>query len=337
MQLTVAICTWNRSALLRHTLDSLAAVRVPDGAQWEVLVVANACTDDTAEVVQAAATHVPLRLVEEPRLGLSHARNTAALAAAGDCIIWIDDDVLVGPGWLEAYCRAIVEHADAAFFGGPIRPWFPAPPPRWFELALPSVGNALSLLDYGAHRVNFDADHLPFGANFAVRTDIQRKHTYRTDLGRCGAGMRSGEETDVLHRILADGGVGVWVPDAALRHHVSPERQTLRYLRRYYFENGEGAALVGTLPPGVPLLLGRPRWVWREAFTHEALYWLTRPAASPAVWGLHLRRATTAWGRLRGGGRAMGGTKPLGASPRDGREHDSGGEPPGSGGEPASD
>jgi glycosyltransferase involved in cell wall biosynthesis len=48
VNVSVAICTWNRAKLLDPTLDSLAGLRIPDGLDWEVLVVDNGCTDDTA-------------------------------------------------------------------------------------------------------------------------------------------------------------------------------------------------------------------------------------------------------------------------------------------------
>jgi glycosyltransferase involved in cell wall biosynthesis len=273
---------------------------------WEVLVVENACTDETVSVVEAHASELPVRLTSEPKLGLSHARNAAVREARGEYIIWIDDDVLVNPGWLEAYCAVFAKDDGTAFFGGPIRAWFPNPPPRWLTEALPSVENAFSLIDYGPDTLWFDRGRLPFGANFAVRTDVQRDHAYSPQLGRRGRGMRSGEETAVLLSILAHGGRGVWVPGAVLGHYLSPERQRVGYLRRYYFYNGlayAGAAaeLFDSHEQG-PHLFGRPRWLWREAVTNEVLYWLARPFASPAVWSQRLRRSTSAWGAIRGYG-----------------------------------
>lgn len=300
MLITVAICTWNRSGLLEQTLGSLAAAGVPADLQWEVIVVANQCTDDTAAVVERAGAQLPVRLIEESRLGLSHARNRAARAAAGRYIVWIDDDVLVGAGWLAAYAQALRANPDATFFGGPIRPWFPAPPPEWLAAALPSVGNALSLLDYGPEPRLFDHDHLPFGANFAIRATVQRGHPYDPRLGRRGRDLRSGEETAVLQRILAEGGRGVWVPGATLRHYVSAERQTREYLRRYYFNNGAAHSLSGYGTGDSRLFLGRPLWLWRQAVTNEIAYWVRRPFSGPLVWGAHLRAATTAWGQLYG-------------------------------------
>src|SRR5690606_2409380 len=104
--LTVAICTWNRSFLLARTLEQLGALIVPPGLRWELLVVDNASSDDTSQVLQGYLGRLPLRVVREERPGLSNARNAAIRAARGEYIIWTDDDVLVAPGWLAAYSDA---------------------------------------------------------------------------------------------------------------------------------------------------------------------------------------------------------------------------------------
>ena len=299
MLITVAVCTWNRSALLAQTLASLTACEVPDGTDWEVLVVANRCTDDTAEVALTAAALLPVRVVEEPVLGLSHARNTAVREARGEFIVWIDDDVLVDRGWLAAYARAFAAHRDAAFFGGPIRAWFPSPPPPWLVAAMPAVGNAFSLLEHDPGFKDFDADTIPFGANFAVRADVQRRLPYDPALGRRGRGRRSGEESAVLMRILAEGGRGVWLQDAVVRHYVAPERQSVRHLRRYYFHNGASLRIMRPMV-GARRFLGEPLWVWRQAIEYEVRYWLSRAVSPPDVWARHLRHATSAWGYLYG-------------------------------------
>src|SRR4051812_4932182 len=106
IRVTVAICTWNRSALLDRTLTSMRHLVIPEGVEWEILVVNNNCTDDTDDVLSRHFAGLPLRRVFEPRQGLSNARNAAIDVAAGELICWTDDDVLVDPGWLSAYVEA---------------------------------------------------------------------------------------------------------------------------------------------------------------------------------------------------------------------------------------
>lgn len=295
---TVAVCTWNRAARLRRALESHAAQRVPDGLAWEMIVVDNCSTDETPQVIEEFAGRLPLRRVAEPHLGLSHARNAAAREARGAYVVWTDDDVFVGPDWLAAYARAVRDHPDAAVFGGPIHPHFEPDPPEWLVRALPDVGGALALLDLGRAPLAFDHEQVPFGANYVVRTAEQRRHPYSPALGRVGAGMGGGEEVTVVRAILAAGAAGWWVPDAEVRHLIGADRQTLDYLGRFCVGAAESAAR--TFTSHDVQLLGRPRWVWREAFEQEARYRLSRAVgAPPERWARHFLRANVAWGLLR--------------------------------------
>ena len=51
LDVTVAICTWNRRALLESTLATLAELAVPSDAAWELVIVDNGSSDDTAGLV----------------------------------------------------------------------------------------------------------------------------------------------------------------------------------------------------------------------------------------------------------------------------------------------
>jgi glycosyltransferase involved in cell wall biosynthesis len=295
---TVAICTRNRCRALQRTLRSLAAIAIPPSLSWEVLVVDNGSADGTATVVASVSDMLPVRAIAEPRIGLSHARNAAITEARGDYILWIDDDVLVDAEWLVAYSDVFRAWPDASFFGGPIVPLLEGAPPRWMEAALPVIDNAYAALDLGDVPMPLTIDTLPFGANFVVRTDEQRRHPFDPELGRRGSALFAGEEWAVLAGMLARGATGRWVPGARVHHVIPPERQSVRYLRRYYLGNGMSLARTRGAA-NERLLFGRPRWAWREAVLQELAYRLRRPYASAAVWSRHLRRASIAWGLLR--------------------------------------
>ncbi len=133
MNITIAICTWNRAKLLRQTLEQMTKLRHPESISWELLVVNNNSTDNTEEVVNEFGGRLPVRHIFEPKQGLSHARNRAISEAKGDYIIWTDDDVLVDEYWLIEYVKGFNKYPDAAFFGGPIGPWFETRPPKWIQ------------------------------------------------------------------------------------------------------------------------------------------------------------------------------------------------------------
>jgi glucosyl-dolichyl phosphate glucuronosyltransferase len=297
MKATIAVCTRNRGPLLRQTLEQMSLLRVPAGVEWEVVVVDNGSTDDTAAVLADRAPHLPLRAVLEPVPGHSSARNRAVAEARGDYILWTDDDVLVDAGWLEAYTAAFARHPEAAVFGGPIEPFFPTPQPPWLERIWPHVASAYAVRELGPAAVPLAPRTLPYGANYAVRATEQRRHPYSPHLGNRPEVRVGGEETEVMRALLASGSSGWWVPDARVAHQLPAERQTLEYLRGYYY--GRGRRLHVDAEEHTGLRWGVPGWV-AQLVAGEMAYRSGRMFGLPDLWARGLRRSWISRGYLSG-------------------------------------
>jgi glycosyltransferase involved in cell wall biosynthesis len=267
VNVTVAICTWNRAALLDQTLTGMRDLRVPAGLAWEVVVVNNNCTDDTDAVLERHAKALPLRRVFEPRQGHSNARNCAIAHARGALLVWTDDDVLVDPGWLEEYTAAAARWPGAAVFGGRIDPWYEHAPPRWLRARERDFAGLLVARDLGAEERPLGADEYPFGANMMFPTAVLREYQFDPNFGKVGDQNILADETVLIDQVRAAGGRGVWVPAARVRHYVTARRMTLRYMWRYYYGQGRTHVRMGEVPgaAGAPALLGAPRWLYRRA------------------------------------------------------------------------
>lgn len=98
--------------------------------------------------------------------------------------------------------------------------------------------------------------------------------------------------------MLDAGLTGRWVPTARVRHSIPRERQTTRYLRGYFFAQGQRRP--PQTPDGVPKLWGRPRWLWRRAMEAELTYRMRRLGRRPETWIRDLIEASVLWGQLRG-------------------------------------
>jgi len=238
---TVAVCTWNRSALLPVSLQSVATQT--GHVDYEVLVIDNASSDDTGAVVQALTSTLPrLRYVFEPRLGLSHARNRALREARGDVVAFLDDDARAVPGWLDGLDPAFTANDLVACAGGPVHLDLPVPVPR----RLPSTAPVyFGELDLGDTVRRLDFDERPRGCNLAVRRDMATSlGGFRTELGRIGNSLLSGEDDDFLNRVHAAGWQVWWAPDAAVAHRVDLSRLSLRWLfRRAWMQGRSEVAL----------------------------------------------------------------------------------------------
>jgi glucosyl-dolichyl phosphate glucuronosyltransferase len=301
MRVTVAICTRNRAAQLRQTLEQFTRLRIPSELTWEVLVVNNGSQDETDRVMNEFAGRLPIRPILEPHPGKSHALNRAVLEAAGDYILWTDDDVLVDPEWVAAYGSAFHRWPDAAVFGGPISPNFLGTPPVWLRRAGSQLQGVYARREIGSAAIPITPELLPYGANLAIRKREQTLHLYDTRLGPQPNSAIVHEEIVCILSILASGATGWWVPQARVRHCISPERQTIGYLRRFYRGQGEFVARVRP-DRGSPTLFGRPRWLWRQAVTAEVRYRLRRWLRPPEDWVQDLVKASVLRGRLHAHG-----------------------------------
>ena len=287
MDVTVAICTWNRAKLLAPTLDRLRQLTIPPGLAWELVVVDNNCTDDTPAVLKEAARHLPLRSVTEAQQGHSHARNRAVAEARAPLLVWTDDDVLAHPDWLANLVQAAADYPDAAFLGGPIRPWYEVPPPAWVAANMAVLGPYWALIDYGPEVRRLTAGEYAWGANLAFRTEVVRRHPFDPAYGRVKEQLSRGDETRAIDAVRAAGGYGVWGGTAAVDHFLPADRMTPAYVRQIAYWDGyrEYEPFAGDRSPR---LLGAPRWLWRKYLSLTARRRLRAAGRGPA-WVAALR------------------------------------------------
>jgi len=294
--LTVAVPTHNRAAMLRQTLDALTRLEVPDGCEWEVIVVQNNCSDDTSTVLEEFASRLPLRALTEPRAGVNFARNAAVDSACGDYIIFTDDDTLPVAHWLCAYVAAFDAHPGADVFGGPILPRFTTAPPAWLDDVMPEVASAYGRLERRGRSECLSKDFFPFGANMAFPLHVLRKWPFDPKLGPRGKSRINGSETELILKLFANGHEGRWVEAARVEHCIQPKQMTTEFIRWYF--TGQGASMPIDAPPGTRMLLGRPRWLWREAIASELRYRIGKARGRSNEWIRDLKRASVARGRL---------------------------------------
>jgi glycosyltransferase involved in cell wall biosynthesis len=278
--LTLAICTRNRAARLRRLLEGLTRQHTVD-APWEVLVVDNGSTDGTAAVAAGFAGRLPLRHLCEPCIGLSNARNRAVEEAAGEVIVWVDDDVEVPESWLGAWVDGIRAHPGASFFGAGVRVVFDVEPPTWIRACWSRLAPLFAERVVPVEGGLVDPGYLPFGANFAVRTAVQRGARYDPSLGRRGTSVYGGEETTLLSALVQAGHEGRWIAGAELDHVMEPARVETA---RLFDQIRQNARLLGASESGEEAGragAGTLRWRW---ITNTILWRVSRRTRPPAVW-----------------------------------------------------
>jgi glycosyltransferase involved in cell wall biosynthesis len=274
MQLSVIVCTWNRRALLKAALDSIAASALPPTLDWEILIVDNNSTDGTRSLCEEFVRSNPARFryFLESRPGKSFALNTAVENSKGEVLAFTDDDVKVHPQWLAEILHTI-DTWNCAGVAGKIIPVWAMPKPPWIASDGPYRPMAV-IVNYDLGDAPCETTVPPFGANLAFTRQAFTQHgLYRTDIGPSTDRKVGCEDTEFGRRVLAGGGKIVYAPCAVVYHPVEEARLHKNYFRDWYYDYGQAITRAYGVHPQFPKLLGAPRYLYRKLATN-ALHWL---------------------------------------------------------------
>jgi hypothetical protein len=235
--LSVIICTHNpRTEYLSRTLDGLRRQTLPVGA-WELLLIDNASKDPVAPRFDLG-WHPNGRHIHEATLGLTPARLRGIAEASADLIVFLDDDNVAEPDYLERALEIASTCPHLGAWGGQIKPEFVEPPPSWTERYWPLLAVVTVERDVWSNLVE-QGTTTPCGAGLCVRSAIARRYaeerstnSVRLNLGRKGNNLMSCEDTD-LALMACDFGLGTGrFRRLNLTHLIPPTRLTLEYLTR---------------------------------------------------------------------------------------------------------
>jgi len=272
VKLTVTICTHNRCNLLARTIQSLEDAVCPPGLNIELLVIANACTDDTEQWLQEygpAAGHpntLPLTWDREPQPGKSHALNLAINLIKTAVVVFVDDDHRVPGDFFESIDAAFRGYPDATMFCGCIRPDWDGREPNWIHDndRYPIYPKPVPHFEpWSEPRPVHTNDPIPGGGNLIMYTSVlQRTGEFSTDLGPSGDSLAGSEDTDYVLRALAGGESLMYVPSIRQYHYVELDRLRLGYLVRKSFERSKSVTRVREREQKVPA------YQWRKLATY---------------------------------------------------------------------
>lgn len=275
LHLSVVVPTYNRAVQLQALIPVLLAQET-NGVNYEIVVVDNNSIDGTRAMVEGYAgadPHGRLRYLFEARRGVSYARNTGAENTTAPIIVFLDDDGLPGPDWVQSMKRAFDEHPEADCIGGRVKPRWVHPRPSW--LTAPHWGPiAVQDRPAVAYLNARQASACLLTANFGCRREAFNA------VGGFDPQYPRGQDREFEMRLWRAGRQGLYLPTLDVTVDVPSERLTKRYHRRWHATTARFHALMryrDTLSAdgamieeraGGGTILGTPRFLYREFLEH---------------------------------------------------------------------
>lgn len=256
MNISVIICCYNSVPRLPETLKHLAEQMVPQDLNWEVIVVDNNSSDDTAQVAKELwvqyGSPVNLKVVPEREPGLSHARKKGVYEANGEIIVFCDDDNWLATSYVKTSYELMKDQPEIGVLGGSGWPvsdegveipiWF------WSKLGMYACGapqpesGDVSFLYYsiaGAGQV----------LRRKVLLDLYDSGFVNLTLDRKGETLSSGGDTEISYWHLLVGYQLHYSCDLVFWHYMPPQRLQVQEYDRQVRESSKSKNVLEVYKP----------------------------------------------------------------------------------------
>lgn len=248
MNLSVIICTHNpRRNYLDRVLWALQEQTLPL-QQWELLLIDNASDSILTSEVDLT-WHPNARHIREEQLGLTPARLRGIRESQAKIIVFVDDDNILNPDFLEKVLNIGKEYPHIGAWGGQVYPEFEVQPAEWTK----PYWNLLAVREFNKDNwsnASWFNHALPCGAGLCVRKNVALKYKdliqhdlQRLNFGRKGNSLSSCEDSD-LALTACDLGLGTGTFTSLKLTHLLPE---YRLQESYLLKLVEGIAYSGSL------------------------------------------------------------------------------------------
>ena len=244
MNISVIVCTRNpRQDYLRRVLDALVDQTYPSDA-WELILV------DNGSNPPIQVTKNQCRVVVEPQPGLTNARLKGISEARGEWLIFVDDDNVLSPDYLEAASRIWTGFPQLGALGGRTSPEFETEPPAWLGPFYPHLALINVDRDCWSNRKDFGV--FPCGAGLCIRRELAaayadevRVDDHRRKLDRTDQSLISCGDTDMVVFCIQKGfGVGRFRA-LHLTHIIPRQRLDYGYNKRLAYGIGYSVGEIG--------------------------------------------------------------------------------------------
>ncbi|MEO5976549.1 MAG: glycosyltransferase [Chryseolinea sp.] len=197
--ISIIVCCHNGASKLPATLTHLFSLRIPANTQCEIVLVDNASTDNTSLIAReywgrSGNNTVDFRVVQEPNLGLTYARNAGIANSTGELIIFCDDDNHLQSNYVFEALKVIEADNKIAIVGGLALPQFSTVGRAW----LVDFYRSMAIGPQGPHDGYVD---WVYGAGMVIKRsvflDIRQREIALSLTDRTGNDHTSGGDAEI--------------------------------------------------------------------------------------------------------------------------------------------
>jgi succinoglycan biosynthesis protein ExoM len=233
--ISVCICTFRRPEMLRHLLRELGGQETEGRFSFSVVVVDNDRLRSAEQVVADFSQNSSIACVYrlQPEQNIALARNLAVENAAGDYIVFIDDDEFPIKRWLLTLFDACRQYECDGVLG-PVKPHFDDTAPKWVIAGRfydrPSYPTGM-VIDWKKGRT---------GNTFL------KKEVFENEAQPFNPEFLTGEDQDFFRRMIGKGRVFIWCHEALAYETVPPIRWNRGFMLRRALLRGKTTILYPT-------------------------------------------------------------------------------------------
>jgi glycosyltransferase involved in cell wall biosynthesis len=239
---SVVVCCYNSANRLPNTLKYISEQVVQPGITWEVIVIDNNSSDNTAAVAHQLWLEYngnpSFTIVNQPVPGLNNAREKGFEFASYEYIILCDDDNWLASDYVENAYTIMQQHPEVGIAGGRSEPVCEVEPPDWFGAQQSSYAVGWQALHSGDLT---STRKYVWGAGMVLRKSVWlklKKAGFKSLVSdRIGDKLTSGGDSELCYAFIL-AGYRIWYDDALVfKHFIPKERLTFSYLNKMRFDS----------------------------------------------------------------------------------------------------
>jgi glycosyltransferase involved in cell wall biosynthesis len=250
--ISVIICCYNSALRLPNTIKYIAKQKFSAHIDWEIIIVNNASSDNTVEVAQNEWKKYPhcsanFKIVDQPKAGLSAAREKGVEASQYEFILFCDDDNWLVDNYIEISFNILMNNERIGVLGGQGVAVYEVEPPDWFKRF--EYGLAVGKQGTESGDITLKKGCVYGAASIYRHSALNKLQTcgFKSLLtDRKGKELSSGGDTELCYALRL-AGYKIWYDERLVFSHFIPkERVNWDYIVR--LNKGFGKAQLVTQP-----------------------------------------------------------------------------------------